>query len=238
MTLVAGRALADTFLRQAALNAVSPITAAVFGGVAVSLLIRWAQRRRERRQLRNSLSFEMMRTAYSFYFPLIEIIRRERYAALRGTTDRRFFLFGSKTQQRQSVDLGDLAHQYEEFRITARVIEEQLRVNFPDAHVRWLWHGVVDMLSARYYRLVHIPKRFNDMVQKHSEHTTDSKIPEDTRKLFMTLADYRDEKTVDEKLLSRYEIFLNEATQEVLKLKPYRQSGAALPWSDVSRSYP
>lgn len=40
------------FWRQVTLNAVSPIVAAIFGGVAVGLLIRWVQRLRERRQLR------------------------------------------------------------------------------------------------------------------------------------------------------------------------------------------
>jgi hypothetical protein len=225
-TLVAGRVLADTFWRQAALNAVSPIIAALLGGLVVGFLIQWAQGLRERRQLRSSLSFDMMRTAYSFYRPLIEAIRRENYAALRETTYRSFFVFRRKTQQRS--DLGDLAHQYNEFRIAAPVIEEQLRVNFPDVHVRWLWHGAVDMLSARYLHLFHIPERFNDMIKTHSEHTADPEIPEDTRKLFMTLADYQDEKTVDAELLRRFESFLDEAIRVVLKLKIDPPSGAAV----------
>lgn len=108
-----------------------------------------------------------------------------------------------------------------------RVIEEQLRVNFSDTHVRWLWRGAVDMLSARYFHLVHIPERFNDMIKVHSEHTADPEIPEDMRKLFMTLTDYRDEKTVDAELLRRYEIFLDEAIRVVLRLKIHPPSGAA-----------
>lgn len=226
------------FWRQVTLNAVSPIVAAIFGGIAVGLLLRWAQRLRERRQLRDSLCCDMMQTAYGFYYPLIEQTRRKHYAALQGGADQRFSIFRGKTRQMQSADLSDLAHKYEQFRIAARVIEEQLRFNFPDAHVRWLWHGVVDTLSARYYRLAHIPQRFDDMTQKHSEHMDDSKIPEDTRKLFMSLVDYRDGKTVDQELLNRFEKFLNEATQQVLKLKPHPHSGPALPWSDAGKSHP
>lgn len=71
-----------------------------------------------------------MQTAYSFYHPLIEQTRREHYAAHQGAAGQRFLIFRGKTQQRQSTDLDDLAHQYEQFRIAARVIEEQLRINF------------------------------------------------------------------------------------------------------------
>ena len=218
--------LADTFWRQVALNAVSPIITALLGGLVVGFLIQWARGLRERQQLRSALSFDMMRTAYSFYCSLIEAIRQEYYAALQETSHRHFFAFRGKAQQH--ADLGDLAHQYKEFRIAARVIEEQLRVNFPDVHARWLWHGAVDMLSARYFHLVHVPKRFNDMIKMHSEHAADPEIPDDTRKQFMTPADHQDDETVDAELLRRFEVFLNEAIRVVLKLKIDPPSGAAV----------
>lgn len=66
-----------TFWEQITLDAVAPIVAAVFGGIAVNFVVRLAQRRRERQQLRSSLSLDMMRIAYGFYRPLIEVIRRE-----------------------------------------------------------------------------------------------------------------------------------------------------------------
>jgi hypothetical protein len=222
----ASRVLADTFWRQVALNAVSPIITALLGGLVVGFLIQWARGRRERQQLRSALSFDMIRTAYSFYCPLIEAIRRESYAALQRKAYRRFLV--SRSTLRQHADLSDLAYQYKEFRIAARVIEEQLRVSFPDVHVRWLWHGAVDMLSARYFHLAHVPERFSDMIKTHIEHTADPEIPEDTRKLFMTLADYQDEKTVDAELLRRSELFLDEAIRVVLKLKIDPPSGAAV----------
>jgi hypothetical protein len=167
----------------------------------------------------------MMRIAYGFYRPLIEVIRRESYTALQRRADRRLFVFRN-TARRQSIDFGDLAHQYEEFRTTARVIEEQLRVNFPEASARWLWHGVVDMLSARYYRVALIPERFNDMIKTHGEHSKDPEIPENVRQMFMTLDDYRDERAVDEKLLLRFENLLNEAIRIVLKHRISPPSGA------------
>jgi hypothetical protein len=230
MSLITGHVLAGTFWtqavfwRQVTLNAVSPIVAAVFGGIAVNFVVRLAQRRRERQQLRSSLSLDMMRAAYGFYRPLIEVIRRESYATHQKRADRHLFAVRSKTQQ-QSIDFGDLVHQYEEFRIIARVIEEQLRVDFRKTNARWLWHGAVDMLSARYYRLAHIPERFNDMIKTHGEHKDE--IPEHIRKLFMTLDDYRDEKTVDAELLRRFEAFLNEAIRIVLKHRINPPSGAA-----------
>jgi hypothetical protein len=227
MALLTGHALADTFWTEAALNAVSPVIAALLGGIVVGSLVRWAQGRRERQQLRSALSFDMMRTAYSFYQPLIEAIRREHYSG-RETTDRHFFSLRGRARQQHRADLGELAQQYQDFRIGARMVEEQLRVSFPTAHARWLWHGAVDMLSARYFHLAHAPERFNDMIKVHGEHTADPEIPEDTRKLFMTLADYRDEKAVDAELLRRYEIFLDKAIRVVLRHKIDPPSGAAV----------
>jgi hypothetical protein len=225
--LLVGPALADTFWREAALNAVSPVLASLLGGLVVGSLVRWAQGRRERQQLRSALSFDMMRTAYSFYQPLIEAIRREHYTG-REAAGRHFIAFRGKAWQRQRADLGELAQQYKEFRIAARMIEEQLRVNFPDVHARWLWHGAVDMLSARYFHLAKVPERFNDMIKVHGEHAADPEIPEDTRKLFMAPAEYRDGKTVDAELLRRYEIFLDAAIRVALRHKIDPPSGAAV----------
>jgi hypothetical protein len=226
--LVSGHSIADAFWRQAALNAVSPIVAALLGGLVVSVLVQQAQDRRNRQQLRSTLSFEMMRTAYGFYFPLMEAVRRQHYSVVQRRAGRRFQLLFHPARESGLVDADDLPQQYEEFRIAARVIEEQLRVNFPNAEVRWLWHGIIDMLSARYFRLVHIPRRFNDMIKTHSEHPTDPEIPLTVQQLFMGLADYQDENTVDADLLRRFEIMLNEAIRVVLALKIDPPSGAAI----------
>ena len=222
------RWVADSFWRQAALNAVSPVVAALLGGLVVGILVQRAQDRRERQRLRSTLSFEMMRSAYGFYFPLIEVIRTRHYAIPRRSALRRFRVIPRRARRPVQVDTGDLPQKYEDFRIAARVVEEQLRVNFPDAEVRWLWHGVVDMLSARYFRLVHIPQRFHDMVRIHSEHPDDPEIPPNAQKLFMTLADYQDEETVDAELLRKFERMLNEAIRVVLKVKIDPPSGAAI----------
>lgn len=226
--LVSGHYVAEAFWRQAALNAVSPVVAALLGGLVVSILVQQAQDRRERQRLRSTLSFEMMRAAYGFYFPLIEAVRKQHYAAYEREARRRFRVIPARAQAPLPVDAGDLPQQYEDFRIAARVVEEQLRVNFPDAEVRWLWHGVVDMLSARYFRLVHIPQRFNDMVKTHSQHPTDPEIPASAQRLFMTLTEYQDQKAVDAELLRRFETMLNEAIRVVLKLKIDPPSGAAI----------
>ena len=225
--LISARYVADSFWKQAALNAVSPIVAALLGGLVVSILVQQAQLRRERQQLRSTLSFEMMKTAYGFYFPLIELVRAQHYATSDSSV-RRLRLVSRPAHRIVAVDISDLPQRYEDFRIAARVIEERLRVSFPDAEVRWLWHGVVDMLSARYYRLVHMPQRFNDMVRTHGQHPDDPEIPSNTRKLFMTLADYQDEKTVDAELLLRFESMLNEAIRVALRVKIDPPSGAAI----------
>jgi hypothetical protein len=220
--------LAEAFWRQAALNAVSPAVAALLGGLVVSILVQRAQGRRERQKLRSSLSFDMLKAAYGFYFPLIEVIRKEHYAAPLRATPRRILILPRRGKKPAPLDPGDLPQQYEDFRIAARVVEEQLRVNFPDAEVRWLWHGVVDMLSARYFRLVHIPERFSDMAAVHGQHPFDPEIPPEIQKLFMTLADYQDTETVDQELLRRFESMLNEAIRVVLRLEIDPPSGAAI----------
>ena len=120
-----------------------------------------------------------------------------------------------------------LTQRYEEFRIAARVIEEQLRVDLRSAKCRWLWHGVVDTLSARYYRLAHIPERYNDMVRTHGQHSQEAGIPKDVQELLMKSAEYQDLKTVDKELLKRFELLMNEATSAVLRCRFRKPGGAA-----------
>jgi hypothetical protein len=214
--LASGSVRGASFWQEAALNAVSPVVAAILGGIVVGMLIQLAQDRRNLLQLRNTLSVDMVRTSYKFYHPLIEVIRREQYAAA-----------SAPPVASRATGADVLADEYEEFRLSARVIEEQLRINFPNAGVRWLWHGVVDMLSSRYYRQVHIPARFNDMIKVHSEHVDDPEIPPQIRAMFMTAAEYRSD-TVDAELFKRFETFLNDAVREVLKLTNDPLSGAAV----------
>ena len=106
--------------------------------------------------------------------------------------------------------MGDLPKHYEEFRITARVLEEQLRVYFPDGEARWLWHGVVDMLSVRYYRLVHKGPRLDGMIETHSKHPTDEKIPENIRPFFLGSDDLQwgDCQRFHNKVMKRFEELL------------------------------
>lgn len=217
----------QTFWRQVTLNAVSSLVAAVFGGIVVNIVIRLAQRRRELRQLRSSLSVDMIRTAYGFYRPMIEIIRTEAYAPYQHKASLHLFNFRHNGLQ-QHAALDDLTLRYEEFRIAARVIEEQLRVDLRSAKCRWLWHGVVDVLSARYYRLAHIPERYHGMVRTHGDHhAQDIEIPNKVRELLMTPAEYRDLKKVDDELLRRFERLLNEATDAVLKCRFKKPGGDA-----------
>jgi hypothetical protein len=184
---LSAQSIADSFWRQAALNAISPVLAALLGGLVVSLIIQQVQDRRttlkrqEDLQLselkqqeelqraateqRTQVSLEMMRIAYSFYARLIELTRIEHHEG--------------------EMRLGDLPHHYQEFRIAARVLEERLRVYFPNGETRWLWHGAVDMLSVRYYRLAHPGPRLDAMIETHGSHAVDEEIPERVRELFL-----------------------------------------------------
>jgi hypothetical protein len=214
------------FWKQAALNSVGPIVAAVFGGAAVDLVVRLAQNRRELHRLRSSLSTDMMRTAYGFYRPMIEIIRTESYANHLAKAGLYRFALHGKSRQKY-MDMEDLTRRYEEFRIAARVIEEQLRVDLRSAKCRWLWHGVVDTLSARYYRLAHIPERYNGLVNTHGQHSEEAEIPREVREFLMTPAQYKDLKTVDDELLYRFERLLNEASDAVLRCRFRKPGGVA-----------
>jgi len=217
---------ADPFWQQAALNAVGPVLTAFLGGLVVSILIQQIQSRRARQELRSTLSFEMMRTAYQFYYPLIEAVRsREHWTHSEHSAS----LISRRKQLRPPPENFDsLSQQYEDFRVAARVLEEQLRVSFPDIDARWLWHGVVDMLTARYFRLVHEPERYSGLAERHGKHTVEQEISPAARKLFMTLAEYQDAETVDAQLLRRFEIMLDQSIRIVLRTKIDPPSGAAI----------
>lgn len=206
----------EAFWRQAALDAVSPLVAAVLGGLAVTLICSQVQARREEQvrreellqfdlrqeedrlreesERRNQISLDIMRIAFGFYTRLIEPTRVEQY------------------EGRHQVTLGDLPKHYEEFRITARVLEEQLRVYFPDGEARWLWHGVVDMLSVRYYRLVHKGPRLDDMIGTHGDHPIDKKIPQFIRPFFLGPNDLQwdDREEFHNTVMQRYEELLTK----------------------------
>ncbi|WP_405161379.1 hypothetical protein OG203_34280 [Nocardia sp. NBC_01499] len=197
----------ENFWRQAALNAVSPTVAALLGGLVVSVLIQQAQARRETRTLRQDLSTEMMTVAYAFYFRLTEVVRVEQHKA------------ATPSSQRWVVPPNPerFTRQFEEFRISARVLEERLRISFRDDSARWLWHGVVDMLTARYYRLVHIRERYEGLIKMYSQHPKDPEIPKQIQSLFLTLEEFDDEETVDTKIMTQFEVMLNDSINEVLR---------------------
>lgn len=215
------------FWRQATLDAVSPVLAALLGGLAVTLICHRVQarhaeqvRREEReraehkqeeeylrsdlrqeeersraeRERRNQLSLDIMRIAFGFYTRLIELTRVEDY------------------EGEDQVNHGDLPKHYEEFRITARVLEEQLRVYFADGEARWLWHGVIDMLSVRYYRLVHKGPRLDDMIGIHGKHPTDEEIPQSIRPLFLGPDgfEWADRREFHNRIMERYEVLLTK----------------------------
>lgn len=165
---------AGSFMQQLTLDAVSPILAALLGGLAVTLICqrvqnhraefqRQEERKHAERERRSQISLDIMRVAFSFYTRLIEVARVEQY------------------EGEEKVVLGELPKHYEEFRIAARVLEEQLRVYTPGGEARWLWHGVVDMLSVRYYRLAHFGPRLIGMIDTQGRHPGDEEIPENVR---------------------------------------------------------
>ena len=190
--------------------------AAVLGGLAVTLICYQVQARREEqvrreerkraelrqeedrlraeRERRNQVSLDIMRIAFGFYTRLIELTRVEQYKGA------------------AQVDLGDLPKHYEEFRIAARVLEEQLRVYFPGGEARWLWHGVVDMLSVRYYRLVHKGPRLDGMIGTHGKHPTDKEIPQSIRPFFLGPGDLQwdDRERFHNTVMRRYEELLTK----------------------------
>ena len=157
--------LAESFARQAGLNIVGPLVAALVGGLLVQWILKRMDSSRAERNRNSQLSLAAMELAYTFYTQLIETVRVEEYEG--------------------RVELGDLPLKYEKFKIDARVLEEQLRVSFPDGQARWLWHGVVDMLSVRYYKLAHGGARLEGMIRTHGEHPEDAEIPAAVRGYFL-----------------------------------------------------
>lgn len=178
LAALAAHGAAEPLWQQAALDMVAPLAAALFGGLAVTLICQRVQehraelkqaeeRDRAEQERRSQLSLDIMRVAFAFYTRLIEVTRVEHY------------------QGDIRAHLGDLARYYENFRIDARVLEEQLRVYLPGGEARWLWHGVVDMLSLRYYRLVFPGPRLDGMIKTHGHHPQDPEIPESVRGGFL-----------------------------------------------------
>jgi len=189
--------ISDSFTQQVQLAILTPVVAAIFGGVFVGLVIQHYQGRREFLTVRTNLSIDMMQDAYAFYTRLIEVVRQRHYG--------------------QDVRDASLSDQYIEFRIAARVIESKLHAYFPDEEARYLWHGVVDMLSMRYYRFAYGPNnpRVAGMLETHSQHPTDKDIPASVRQMFPS----RDELEDDDLILGKYEQMLNHAIYLVLNRK-------------------
>jgi hypothetical protein len=211
MLTLAAPFAAESFVRQAALNAVSPVVAALLGGLIVTLIsqrvqnhraeiLRGQELQRSERERRAQISLGLMKTAFSFYTRLIELTRVEHHD-------------GEK-----SVHLGDLPQQYQTFRIDARVLEEEMRVYLTDAAARWLWHGAVDMLSARYYRLAHKSERLEGLIATLAEHPHDQEIPKSVRILFPSAEELRwdHRETFHNTVMERFELMLTRAINLVV----------------------
>lgn len=213
-----GRSLADPFWKEAILAGIGPIVAAILGGLAVGLIVQYVQNRREFLTFSTALSLDMMQIAYGFYTRLIEVIRQEHYG--------------------QEVSSAELPARFEEFRIAARVVEAKLHAYFSDEEARYLWHGVVDMLSVRYYRLTYGAdgQRTIDMIGTHGQHPDEAKIPARARVLFLR----HDELQDDDKVMRRFEEMLNHAIHLVLnrRLDPSAGGDAILQPGRGSRLKP
>lgn len=187
---------ADPFWRQVALNAVSPIVAAVFGGLIVGFIVRRAQNNQADLALRTSISIDMMQITYGFYRKLMEVIRRERY--------------------RQEVNLDDLPQQYEDFRIAARVLEAKLQAYVRGSEAPQLWQGVVDLGTLGYYSVMRDSKPLDDVIDYLTRQTKNEQIPANVRSLFMSPTELNDSKTLFDTAMKKAEIMLDRATQSVL----------------------
>jgi hypothetical protein len=159
------------------INATGPIIAVILGTTITGIAFHIVRVRRENmllslrrdqeyRELRIALSLEMMKLAYTFYYRTEEVIRQKKYE--------------------EEIHDSDLAAQYDEFRIAARVVEESLRTRVSPADARWYWHGVIDLLTVRFYLLVHPGQRLDDLkenIGKH--HDEDDRIPTSVRRSFL-----------------------------------------------------
>ncbi len=202
------KVLADSFGQQVSVAVIGAFVTALLGGVAAGLIIQYAQNRREFVTVRTQLSLEMMKIGYGFYYPLIEVIRQKHYG--------------------QEVEDTMLPKQFEEFRISARVVEAKLHAYFNNQEARYMWHGVVDALSLRYYRLVYgkDSPRTLGMIETHSKHPADSEIPSTARALFLSYEELQN----DQRVMDTFEIMLDKAIELVLnrKLDPSTGAGAIL----------
>jgi hypothetical protein len=140
----------------------------------------------------------MMEIAFSFYTRLIEVVRREHYD--------------------NELRLGDLPGQYQNFRIAARVLEEQLRVYLPNGEARWLWHGAVDALSLRFYLLAHPGPRLEGMIKNHGKHPRDGTIPATVRATFLGADELRwnDRDRFHDVVMTKFEEMLTAAINLVV----------------------
>lgn len=204
-----GHATADSFSHQIILNSIGPVIAALLGGLVVTLICQRVQnhraelrqqedRKRAERERRAQISLDIMRIAFGFYTRLIEVTRVEQYE--------------------DKVSLGDLPAHYQDFRIDARVLEEQLRVYIPGSEARWLWHGVVDMLSLRYYRIAHKGARLDGMINTHAQHAKDQGIPASIRGSFLGPEDLRwDDRVVfHDRIMKKFEDMLTRVINVVV----------------------
>ncbi len=208
------RSVADSFRQQVALEIIGPVTAALLGGLLVTLISQRIQNRRvelreeeERKRAelhrRGQLSLDIMRIAFSFYMRLIEATRVEQHVG------------------EDAARIEELRPHYEQFRIDARVLEKQLRVYIPGGEARWLWHGAVDMLSLRYYRLAHKGSRLDAMIRTHAQHPNDRDIPPSIRPLFLSLEQLHSNDRVEfhDKVMTKFE----EMLKGVINLVMHRQ---------------
>lgn len=200
--------LADSFGQQVGVAAIGAFITALLGGVAAGLIIQYAQNRREFVTVRTQLSLEMMRIGYSFYYPLIEVVRQKYYG--------------------QEVKGAELPKRFDEFRISARIVEAKLHAYFNNQEARYMWHGVVDALSLRYYGLMYgtDSPRTHGMMETHGKHSADVEIPPRARELFLSY----EELSNDQRLMETFEVMLDKAIELVLnrKLDPSTGAGAIL----------
>jgi hypothetical protein len=182
------------------------IVAALLGGLIVGLLIQRSQGRHSLTEFRTLLAIDMRRTSYEFYRHLIGEIRTRHNQLDDG-------------QKGQHLREADLLGQYEKFKIAAQEIEAKLHAYFATSEARYLWHGVVDMLSLRYLRLRYGAgsRPVDGMLNTHSQHVSEEAIPAKARTFFPC----RDQLEDDDSVMEAYETMLNEAVKRVL---PQRRS--------------
>jgi hypothetical protein len=198
------------------------IVAALVGGLVVGGMLQQVQSRRERavrlehdrqedERMREALSLDMMRVAYSFLSQLQEVERRRKY----GQEKPRWFQTAEKSSLAPMDDL------YHKFRTDARVVEATLHARGDDTDgARWYWHGAVDTLVARYYELAQPRTRFLDIVRHHGQHASDLSIPEKARVRLLNEDQLKDQRARERGLIE----LLEEAFAEVVG----RRSGRAV----------